>query len=628
MIRHAHRGINVRGTIFGSLVLSGAAFALVAAGCSSGGSSSSNPSNPSNPDTALAAHDAPPTTPDLTPTGPDAAPIPVDMGAGGAGGSDAAVDRGGNGGSAGIDSGIDLGSGGSGGIDSGIDLGSGLDAGGDGNLDQGIPSTDASASEAGAGAIDASGVDGGNLVDSSADGGYSACQTPIHAWTYGLSALTNIAWDVDGNLVTAASVRVGLSQFAGKPLTTYGGADVLVAKLDPATGNAVWVQAWGDVDNQTVTSMAVTSTGLGVIGTFKGTLDIDPTNQVIPPIVNPGTSPVDYIIGLNDSDGTGVWSKKVNLGGGQLSAIAGNPNQDYFIVCGAAMNNAANLNAVGTPGGGKDVVVAAVNVSDGTVKWAKLFGGTMDQQCTAAVLDDVGNVMIAGTYAGALDFGSGALSPAPTGIGDSIMWVAKLNGTTGIVASAKAFGSTGVVTPNALTLDAQGNVIAAGEFTSQVLFGSQTLTPVGKTDAFVAKLDSSLAPLWARRWGRSSSNAACYGAAVDSTGKVTVVGSFEQSADVGPGGAVLQAYASGSPESLVVVLDGSSGETLCASHYGDPNSNSGVAASIAFNRTGANKDRAAIGGAFNKVIEFGGSTTALAPLTTALGSLASYLLEM
>jgi len=71
----------------------------------------------------------------------------------------------------------------------------------------------------------------------------------------------------------------------------------------------------------------------------------------------------------------GFGPKKVDLGGGHLNALAGNPSQNYFLVCGAAMNNAANLGATGTPGGGKDVIVAAIKANDGTVVWAKLFGG-------------------------------------------------------------------------------------------------------------------------------------------------------------------------------------------------------------------------------------------------------------
>jgi hypothetical protein len=303
------------------------------------------------------------------------------------------------------------------------------------------------------------------------------------------------------------------------------------------------------------------------------------------------------------------------------------------------MNTAANLSAanlgtvVGTPGGGKDVIVAAVSASDGSVKWAKLFGGDQDQVCVSAGLDDSGNAVIAGTTTGgALDFGTGAL--AATGSTDRILWVARLDGATGTVATAKAFSSAMVVNPNALTLDSQGNAIVAGDFSAQVSFGSRTLVPVSPAngDAFVVKLDTSLATVWARGWG--GAGATNRAAAVDSTGRITVGGAFKSTADVGPGTTTITSHAStaSSYESIVVTLDGSTGQTLCAVSYGDPAESGGTAISAAINRraSGANKDRAAIGGAFaSSVIDFGGQTTALAARAgIAPGTNSSFLLEM
>ena len=482
--------------------------------------------------------------------------------------------------------------------------------------------------------VDAS-VDTALPIDSRIDGGNPVCPSATHAWNYpAITAVPNIAWDTDGNLVMGNSAYVG-TEFAGMPWTSGGNADALVSKLNPSTGKAVWLFTAGDSQAQLVNGVAVTSAGLGVIGSFKGTLDVDPVNQVIPPIVNNGSNTIDYLMGLKDSDGTGVWSKKVDLKGGQLAVIAGNPTKDYFLVCGAAMNTAANLIAtnlgvVGAPGGGLDVIVAAVSAADGSVKWAKLFGGDMDQTCTSAALDDAGNAVFAGTYTGTLDFGAGALSPAPTDATTRILWVAKFDGATGTLAVAKAFGSTGFVIPYAVTFDTQGNAIVVGSLDTQVTFGSQTLVPLSQpgigNNALVVKLDSSLAPIWARRWG-SSTVASCRGAAVDSTGKITVVGSFTQSADVGPGTAVMQANSPTSLESFVVTLDGTSGLTLCARNYGDAASKGGGASCIGINRraSGADKDRIIIGGTFTNVIDFGGATTALA--APGAGN-ASYLVEM
>jgi hypothetical protein len=52
-----------------------------------------------------------------------------------------------------------------------------------------------------------------------------------------------------------------------------------------------------------------------------------------------------------------------------------------------------------------------INGSDGTVIWGKQIGGTGDQTCESATIDNNGDVIIAGNYGGTLDFGGGALPP-------------------------------------------------------------------------------------------------------------------------------------------------------------------------------------------------------------------------
>jgi hypothetical protein len=614
MIRHARGNLIVRSRLLAILVLTGAAAVLALAGCSS-----SSSSNPPNQDATPTPHDTALASPDV---GADL-PVGTAGAGGGLGGAGGAM-----GGAGGMDASVDqVPAGGAGGGPDGaadqslakMDAGA-VDSAVDAPADRPLPNADVAAGETGDGQSDTGGEEAGT----------GTCRSPVHAWSYPVVGIPTVAWDTDGTLVTGSWFFPTATTFGGKTITNGGSADMLVAKLDPATGNANWVFTAGDSLDQSANSVAPTSGNLAVVGNFTGTLDIDPINGVIPPIVNTGTTPIDFIVGLKDSDGTGVWSKKVNLAGGHLNALAGDPSQDYFLVCGAAMNSAANLAATGTAGGGKDVIVAAVKASDGTVMWAKLFGGAMDQVCTSAALDASGHAYFAGTYAGTLDFGSGALTPAPTGAHDQIAWVAKLNGADGTTLAAKAFGTSGIVDPIAMAIDSQGAVVLAGEIQTTVAFGSQTLTLVGTADAFVAKLDpATLAPMWARNMGGKS--AGCTGVAADSAGNITAVGSYSTSLSVGPGSTTLQAVAL-TNETFVVTLDGSSGQTLCANRYGDAAGSNG-ALGIAINRgaAGLNKDRAAIGGTFSEVIDFGPPTTALSsviPPGTTNGSTNGYLLEM
>jgi hypothetical protein len=476
---------------------------------------------------------------------------------------------------------------------------------------------------------------GADQGEGGAETGVSACLTPTSALAYPVPALTNIAWDKDGSLITARQFYNAETVFGGKTLTHGGSADIFVAKLDPRTGNATWVLTVGDDKDQFANGVAVTSAGIGVIGSFKGTLTIGAG------ITNANATKVDYMAGVDDTAGTGTWSKKVNLQGGALNAIAGHVNKDYFVICGTAMNTAANLSTAGlsltkTPGGGQDVVVAAIKASDGTVLWSNLFGGAMDQTCTAAALDDDGNVILAGTYAGTLDFGAGALSPAPTGTLDQILWVAKLKGSDGTVMAAKGYGTTGYITPTSLAVDAQGNAMVAGLFqTSSVTFGSQTITLSGAgssndSAAFVAKLGTDLSASWARGWGSTAT--ASRGVAIDSQGNPTVVGNFLGTISVGPGASTLTAHRMGgaSYDVFVVSLDGATGTTSCAHNYGDSASSGSAGFSIAINRwaSGAKKDAKAVVGSFNRIIDFGPPTNPLSFSSTDMNATQAYLLQM
>ena len=630
MIRHPRRA----SSICNKLLLTGTTLALLTAGCGGGGDGGGGTGGMIGKTDAAKLDTAPIQLPDtavaVTTGGTISSP---DVGAGGAGGTA-----------------VDVGAGGAGGAkaDAAPDMFVGMDGGTGGVI--------------GPDAADVAQVDQALPRDlakpdttSSIDTGPYVCPAPAKAWAFlQIPSLSGIAWNQDGSLVsgstyygTGASISFGPNPAdpAVTPvnLTNNGSADILISKLDPANANPKWVFAAGDPKDQKVTGVASTTAGIGAVGTFTGTLEIVTGT----PIVNSASTLIDYIAGFKGTDGTGVWSKKVNLGGGQLVAIASQPSKDYFVVCGSAMNAAANLGSVGTPGGGKDVVVAAVKASDGTILWSKLFGGASDQECLAAALDDDGNAIFAGRFVGDLDFGLGAL-PSSTASADGgaqgsgVLWVAKLNGATGATMAAKSFGTTATVIPASVATDAQGSVVVAGQFSgSSLAFGTTVLTMPAGYDSFVAKLDSNLASFWAKGFvgGGSSPMSAGSGVAVDSRGMVTVVGNFKGTLDLGPGslGGALDAGSSSgrivltsamptTTETFVATLDGNNGQTLCAHNYGDAAAKGGGATSIVINRwaTGADRDAIAIAGAFTYVLDFGPPTTAL----SAQGALRAYLLRM
>jgi hypothetical protein len=410
-------------------------------------------------------------------------------------------------------------------------------------------------------------------------------------------------------------------------VTNAGNSDAVVVRFDPTSGSPVWAKGFGDAAAQTATGVAVDKSGhVGFIGNYLGAVTIGASN-----LSNLGQWSYGYVGGLQAVDGSGLWAISAilsadNGSSGAFMAIAANPNWDDFVVCGKANIAATDLNVIGkTPlasGGGYDIVVAKIKGSDGSILWSRQLGATGDQSCTAAAIDDSGDVLIAGGYYGTLDFGSGALSPAATA-GNSIPWVAKLSGGNGatmaaINATPGATGRTGAVVYS-IDTDSSGNVVIAGTFKNALTFGSTTtLTSAGLYDAFVAKVGSTLTgsaltPSWAMRWGDASYSQYAEAAAFDSSGNVTVVGQFIGTIDIGPGGAVLTAASdatSSNTDIFLARLSGSTGASTCAVRYGDPLAQDAYNVVVPRSATTATKDVTFVAGLQiqSSILNFGSTT--------------------
>ena len=166
--------------------------------------------------------------------------------------------------------------------------------------------------------------------------------------------------------------------------------------------------------------------------------------------------------------------------------------------------------------------------------WSQRFGGTGIDGGYSAATDASGNVFLAGSFSGTVDFGGGALVSA--GIDDIV--VAKYS-PTGAHLWSQRFGSTGSDVGNFVATDASGNVFLAGTFNGTVDFGGGALVSAGGTDIIVAKYSPTGTHLWSQRFG-STGNDAGNSVATDASGNVFLAGSFNGTVDFG-GGALVSA---------------------------------------------------------------------------------------
>lgn len=152
--------------------------------------------------------------------------------------------------------------------------------------------------------------------------------------------------------------------------------------------------------------------------------------------------------------------------------------------------------------------------------WAKGFGGTSYNYGQAVAVDSSGNVVMAGTFAGATDFGSGTLTSA----GAIDLVVAKYS-PGGTCLWSRRFGSTGSEMPKAVAVDGSG-IVVAGYYVGTGDAGAGTLTNAGQNDIFVGKYSSADgAPIWTKRFGGPGDDV-CNSLALDSSGNIILGGNF------------------------------------------------------------------------------------------------------
>ncbi len=132
---------------------------------------------------------------------------------------------------------------------------------------------------------------------------------------------------------------------------------------------------------------------------------------------------------------------------------------------------------------------------------------------------------------------------------------------------ARTWGASAYDSVQAVDLDAQGNIYAAGMFNGTVDFdpgpGVDEHISNGSYDCFVVKYDPSGAFQWARTWGNDADTASdlVFGIAVDPNGNSFVTGCFTGTVDFDPGPGIDNRASAGSADGYLLKLDSNGNET-------------------------------------------------------------------
>ncbi len=193
--------------------------------------------------------------------------------------------------------------------------------------------------------------------------------------------------------------------------------------------------------------------------------------------------------------------------------------------------------------GMEDIFVSSFDTY-GVFRWARTWGGELEDRPIGIDLDDSGNLYVAGRFKGTADFDPGPGEDYRTSVDESDHFLSKLD-TNGNYYWAVTWGGGmgGLVEDNGVydgvAIDSLGDVYVAAAFKGTVDFDPGPgedihSSPPDEPAAFLSKFDASGGFKWVRTWGQMAEVRAL-GIDIDPELSVFVVGYSEGDVDLDPG---------------------------------------------------------------------------------------------
>lgn len=432
--------------------------------------------------------------------------------------------------------------------------------------------------------------------------GACGCEAPCHVWSKIFGGPDQVDFLYASNMAVhppsgdvlltgwfKGSLEMGKSSLTSD--ASEGKEDGFLVRLDPS-GSVRWAKRFSDPAEQLGFGVAATKDGdVLATGGFQGALGFDGMS-----VTTLGSR--DAYVARFSGDGALTWLRTST---GDTATIA----EQFGIRL--VEDAGGNIIVMGHFAGGLDFgdFKSSVTPMDaptnydvfvvkfgptGDHKWTKVFGNAKPQRGPGLAVDAAGNIVLAGVFAGAVEFGGGLID---AGLGEDI-YVVKLNPDGGFL-WGKYYGNDQIQNVSSLHVDKSGAALVAIELVGTVNFGGGAFTSDDK-DAIVLKLNGDGSYAWSRRFGGAEVQGA-QAAIDDGNNGVLVTGRFDGVVDFGMGPVSTQ---SGSDSVFLLKLDAASGATVWSRTYGM----TGVSAprEIALDASG----HAILFGSTNGTIDFGG----------------------
>ena len=328
-----------------------------------------------------------------------------------------------------------------------------------------------------------------------------------------------IVVDGSGNLYVTGYFQ-GTADFGSTTLTSAGGNDVFLTKLDAATGNFLWAERMGGTGGDAGVGLALDSGGnLYLCGSFSNTASFGGIILTNPHQV--GYTPIGFVAKVDAGTGNVQWAQKL---GGMTSGLA--------------VDGAGNIDV----NGGSFVV--DMDAVSGQVLWTTGLGKGAISVIGGGIAATSGAVYVTGSFQGTGSFGTTKLTSStnPNGNTNHDAFVTSLSTTTGAVSWAKAFGDSTLIsgTANGVAVDSGGTLSVSGTLSS--------------SGTFLERMDASgnVVTTWQ---DSATGDFQASRVAVDSGGVVYVTGGFMNTATLNTGSGSVTLTSAGSYDGFLLKRD-------------------------------------------------------------------------
>jgi ELWxxDGT repeat protein len=348
----------------------------------------------------------------------------------------------------------------------------------------------------------------------------------------------------------------------------------------PNTGALAWARSGTGVGTEgTVSRVVATADGGAVVaGAFGSSPFVLGSGLEAVTLTSVGAN--DVFVAKFAKDGSLEWAR--SGGGTTTDAVSGilELADGSLVVSGTFSSSATFSGTTITAGAGTDTFILRY-AANGTLTWAKGWGGTGTDSITQLVLLGDGNLAVAGSFSTTATI---TLVPgvtlANTNSAGTDLFLAKYQASDGTALWARSLGSATSESSTGLNLAAtpDGGVVLAGILSSSTMTITGSASTIvnqgaaGSSDWFAAKFTTTGTNSWAKNigGGTGTENPAAVG--IFSNGDLSITGTFASNpATFGVGGAspaIFTPFVAGTADVAIARISGSTGNLIWARRAG------------------------------------------------------------